>query len=385
MKPRLLVVVPYPLFPPSTGGKIRAYRLALEMVRNGFDVTILTPFKPGQARFRHPDLKLKQVPYPFLGPLLFTDRPFPYGYLISMHPGFGFGLRRFIHEFDAVMFEHVFFVDLVSHVRPGTQVFLDAHNVEFDYVRAECRNPLVRRIAGERTRRLENDSIAAADRIFTCSEEENERFRELYGVGSEKLVVIPNGIEKIYDPDEAPSAPLEAQFRGLSKYPRRAVYSGSNVEHNRLAVRYILKHLAPALKNEVAFVIHGECGRTFRHRQVDNVFFDLSFENFDRYRHQEFIGLNPVLTGSGTNLKLINYLTHGLQAVSTPFGMRGYSSFQPYVTVGELEDFAQILKRGPNASPPPKALLEQYLWNRVGAKMSNVLHASLSPQAELVQ
>ena len=384
MKPRLLVVVPYPLFPPSTGGKIRVYRLALELTNNGFEVTILTPFKPGQVQFRHPDLKLKQVPYPFLGPLLFTDRPFPYGYLVSMHPGFGFGLRRFIRSFDAVMFEHVFFADLVSYVKPGTPIFLNSHNVEFDYVKAECRNRLVGRIAGERTRRLEGDLINAANRIFTCSHEDNERLEEVYEVDSKKLVVIPNGIEKIYEPGEATSNTLEAQFPGLSRYPRRAIFSGSNVDHNRRAVRYILKHLAPALKDKVAFVIHGECGQRFPHRQVENVYFDLSFEKFDRYQHQGFIGLNPVWTGSGTNLKLINYLTHGLQVLSTPFGMRGYSAFWPHVTVGEMEDFAQILERNPHAPPPPKALLEQYLWSRVGAAMSDVIHASLSTMAELV-
>jgi len=35
------------------------------------------------------------------------------------------------------------------------------------------------------------------------------------------------------------------------------------------------------------------------------------------------IGLNPVLSGSGTNLKLLDYAAAGLPIVSTPFGARG--------------------------------------------------------------
>ncbi|MDB5066600.1 MAG: putative glycosyltransferase, partial [Chloroflexi bacterium] len=35
------------------------------------------------------------------------------------------------------------------------------------------------------------------------------------------------------------------------------------------------------------------------------------------------LGLNPMLSGSGTNLKLVEYFAAGLPAVSTPLGTRG--------------------------------------------------------------
>ena len=50
---------------------------------------------------------------------------------------------------------------------------------------------------------------------------------------------------------------------------RRAIFSGSDVEHNRDALRFILHRLAPQLQNEYAFVIHGGCGKSFVNSLID--------------------------------------------------------------------------------------------------------------------
>jgi hypothetical protein len=50
-------------------------------------------------------------------------------------------------------------------------------------------------------------------------------------------------------------------------------------------------------------------------------------------------GLNPVLSGGGSNVKLPTYLALGLAVVSTPFGTRGYSSLEGAVQVAAAADF----------------------------------------------
>ena len=42
---------------------------------------------------------------------------------------------------------------------------------------------------------------------------------------------------------------------------------------------------------------------------------------------RSFLALNPVTEGSGRNLKMIDYLAHGLPILSTPIGIRGFEDF----------------------------------------------------------
>jgi glycosyltransferase involved in cell wall biosynthesis len=54
------------------------------------------------------------------------------------------------------------------------------------------------------------------------------------------------------------------------------------------------------------------------------------------------VGLNPVISGSGTNLKLLEYAAVGLPVVSTEFGARGlgYCAGEDYVPA-DADAFAQ--------------------------------------------
>ena len=129
------------------------------------------------------------------------------------------------------------------------------------------------------------------------------------------------------------------------------------MEHNRAAVRFILDELAP-LRPDVAFVVHGSCGRQFTGIGLaPNVFVDTDPFRFDDYAVTGFVGINPVTTGGDTNLKVQHSLSRGLPVVSTPFGMRGHEDFRRAVTVCELADFSDALKN-PVARLMPAQLKE---------------------------
>jgi hypothetical protein len=373
---RLLMICPYPVLPASSGGKIRILRLARELSDLGADVTLLTPYKPGQ-RLHAPDhssVRLLEVRYPFLFPLLLTDRPFPYGYLVSFHPGYALSLLRLLSSFDLIQFEHVAFADLLDKVSSTCPVVYDAHNVEYDYQRSECANPVIREIIGRRMYHLERKLVDRADRTLVCSELDRNRFNTLYQAPVDKTPIIPNGIQDVR-PGLSNAAAFLNSFPALRRFPLRAVFSGSDVHHNRAAVRFIVEQLAPLLGGECSFTIHGSCGRSFVRTQQDNVFFDPAGD-FGCYAHSGSIGLNPVTCGSGTNLKLINYLAHGLPVVSTRFGVRGYEGLESYVVVRPLADFAAALRSHPTlASGVPMALMP-YLWRAIAGNL-NQIHLSL--------
>jgi hypothetical protein len=369
---RILLIAPYPVVPATTGGKIRIVELARHLSRQEFDVSVLAPYKPGQRQHHDPSygFELREVRYPFLVPWLLLDRPFPYGYLITFHPGYAATVKKFLQEFDVFQFEHAFFADLVDQVPDGRPIIYDAHNVEYDYVRSECGQNAIRNLVGRRVFHVEAELTRRAWRVLVCSSLEEQRFAELYDVPRQRMVLAPNGIKRLLNevcPDTA--AELHRRFPSLRRFRRYAVYSGSDVKHNRQAVRLIVDRFAPQMRDECAFIIHGTVSKAFAHETASNVFVDSSFGGLELYAIPEVIGLNPITQGAGTNLKVIQYLAHGIPVVSTEFGLRGYDELKPYVTVSSVDGFVEGIRSKPVFDRALRPLLENYLWEKIAANL----------------
>ena len=370
---RLAQIAPYPVLPPLSGGKIRIVQLARALAGLGVEVTVVAPYHVTQRRAlaaREP-FTLRQVPYvPFLVPFLLVDRPFPYGMLVSYHPGYRAMLPVRLASFDVCQIEHPAFVDLVRDVPSSVPVVYGSQNVEFDYVSAECRSGTVRRIAGNRVRALEARLVARAAHVFACTEEDGRRLHDLYGASGTPVSVLPNGIDLAAIDAERAGGRNGAVPRA-SRYRRRAVFTGSNVAHNRAAVRAILGRIAPPLERDVEFVILGPCARPFRGAGGPNVVLDPDAD-LGTYAGAGVVGLNPVAAGSGSNLKLLHYLAWELPVLSTPFGLRGFHDLARWVVRADLDAFADRLR---GELPPPdgvRADLERYDWRRIGARALEV-------------
>ena len=381
---RLLIISPYPIVPPSTGGMVHTHALATQFVRLGWDVTVLTPYYPGQrSRLRSETFTLVQAPYPFLLPFFLSDRFLPYGYAVSFHPGYGLWLRKFLRRFDVFQFEHNFFAGLLRWIPRGSPVVYSAHNVEFDYHRAECSRPGLCDIVGRRMYALEEAVLHRSRLVLSCSSKQRTRFRELYGVSPKKVAVVPNGVQRVVAKAGPPDpSRLLRRLPELERFPIRAVFSGSDVDHNRIAVRTILDRLAPEAGDECGFVINGGCGRRFRGRAPGNVIFDPDPDSFDDYANSGLIGLNPVTQGSGTQLKFSQYLAHGLPVISTKFGARGYEDLERYVTICSVEEFVPALRAKPVLSPECATALQDYRWEVIVGRVFDRYSTAVAESAQ---
>jgi glycosyltransferase involved in cell wall biosynthesis len=364
----------FPVLPTSAGGKIRIVQIARALSRIGVEVTVVTPFHVTQRRAlaeREP-FTLCQVPYaPFLLPFLFVDRPFPYGWLVSFHPGYGMLLPVSLAAFDVCQVEHPAFVDLLRHVPGKVPIVYSAQNCELDYVCAESRSGIVRRIVSGRMRALEAQLVQRAAHVFACTEGDCRRFVELYGASEGRVSVLPNGVD-LAAVDPASAGPPQATPVEPAPWRRRAIFAGSDVEHNRCAVRAILTRIAPALEREIEFVIVGSCANRFKGTR--NVRLDPDGD-LGRYATLGGIGLNPVTTGSGSSLKLLHYLAYNLPVVSTPFGMRGLEDLAPWVVMADLDEFADALRRELPPRDGVREHLARYAWSTVAEKALSVYEA----------
>jgi len=366
------MIAPYPVYPLHAGGKIRIVKMARSLADLGVDVTVLAPFHFAQKRTRPAcdRFRLVTVKYPFAHPFLLTDRPFPYGFLVSFHPGYRAMIPGKIDGFDVVQVHHPAFVGLANTVAgEHTPIVYDAQNVEADYSCSECRSPLVQAITARRLGRLEKALIRSSSPVFACSEADRDRLHELYDADTDSISLIPNGIDGTGWPAvDTPEDDLLSRFPSLSRFPRRAVFSGSDVEHNRVAVEFIINHLAPTLAAECAFVILGRSGTRFRGAHLNNVFFDNSMDQPAGWDGSETVAINPVTQGSGTSMKTLSYLANRLPLISTPFGMRGLDDLQRFAKIAPLEEFAHNLRSRLPPQPDAATALERYQWQRLATR-----------------
>ena len=377
---RLACVCPYPVLPATAGGKVRIVKLARQLARQGVDVTIVTPYHPRQTRvlINAEPFRVVQIPYPFVLPLLLTDRPLPYQYWTSLHPGLRYFLQRHIDNADVVQFEHVSFARVAMRTPSRQIVVYGSHNVEYDYARGECRSDWSAGVTGRRIARLEADLIARSHHVMAVSQGDCLRFVELYNADPDAMTVAPNGIDapgrRVFDDRFA-----VARFPRLASFAIRGLYSGSNVEHNRVSVRFILTQVAPQ-RPDIGFVIHGGCGHSFATGcRLPNVFFDPDMDHFDHYTAPGFRGLNPVTTGGGSNLKLLQYFSREIPVISTSFGMRGHDDLTPHAIVCEPAGFREAFD-APCPPPAPESILRRYEWSNVATTMLGVYRRLLSPQ-----
>lgn len=379
-KIKVLALSPYRLIPLNSGGKIRIFEIARHLSRLNLEVTIIAPFigRRSDVPKNHNFKMHSAMPALCLIPFLFNERPFPYQFLISFHPGYRFFIRKYLKAFDIYEFEHASFADLIDHIPPEKIIIYNSQNVEYDYVRSECRSGLVKTLVSKRIHNLEKKIILRSAKIFACSEEDKNRFIELYGIEENKVSIIGNGINQDSDIDYFDSEihPIRI-FPGLSQFKKIALFYGSNVEHNRVAVRFIVNRLAPELKDECAFIIKGLCGKEFKRFNRHNVFIDSRVGPVKLDPAISTVALNPVTQGSGTSLKTLDYLGHDWPVISTPFGMRGYSDLKPFVTICPLDEFADAILRGQRLSPEIANVLRKYQWGNIALKAKNIYRSLL--------
>ena len=98
------------------------------------------------------------------------------------------------------------------------------------------------------------------------------------------------------------------------------------------------------------------------------------------------IGLNPVLAGSGSNLKLCEYIAYGIPVITTSHGNRGFGfKDKAHLLVAEISEFPSILREflQPSAfSLQPMAMAEnarqfassRYDWSVIASGLLSKVH-----------
>ncbi|PYU35495.1 MAG: hypothetical protein DMG31_03860 [Acidobacteria bacterium] len=330
------------LDPPVGGGRLRIYQLYRHLASIGFDVTYVGAYDwPGPTyreqnlspHFREIVTPLTQVHFRLDGWIRWCaggqtviDATIPY--LLRCSPRFARLAEAEARDSSVIIISHPWVYPYVPR-RPDQLLIYDAHNCEYLVKKKILGGTMAGQLLATGVRRLERKLCREADLIFACSEGDALQLSRLYGVSRNKIVSVPNGV----DIEEIRPAQKEEKIRaknmlGLPLECPLIVFVGSGYQPNTEAASFIVCQVAERLP-ECCFYIVGSVRDSFDAQAAGKTLPNITWTGTVDNQRKRLIykacdmAINPMFSGSGTNLKMLDYFAAGLAVVSTPAGARG--------------------------------------------------------------
>lgn len=307
-------------------------------------------------------------------------------------------LGRCSPRYRRLLAEHLSGCDLLVCEHPWMWPFLpngsvlpriyDAQNCE-----AAVKTPLLSRtLAGRylarQVERIERRAVSDSDLVVACSPSDVEQLERRYGCGAERIHLAPNGVDcREIQPAEPEAKPRLRRRLGLPAAGPLAVFTGSRYEPNLQAVEFIIDRLAPVFP-EVVFVVVGSVGPMWRERHTGDppghvrLLGEITSDRLIAAYQAADLGLNPMLQGSGTNIKMLDYMAAGLAILTTPVGARGLAGRDgEHWRLAEVDHFEGALRQMLEAAgfrrelgARARGLAEsRYDWVAIGAELGRRL------------
>jgi glycosyltransferase involved in cell wall biosynthesis len=168
---------------------------------------------------------------------------------------------------------------------------------------------------------LEKFAYKTANFVLTVSEKE-KNFLISYGVNKNKIGVVQNGVDTNLFSNHRKTTDTRDKFSfGNSKL---VIFVG-NMEYlpNREAVELLSSTIVPQVISEVQNVKFVVVGKTTGMVRPNNLIFTGKVDSVPEILGIADVAVAPLCYGSGTRLKIIEYLSSGLPVVSTSIGAEG--------------------------------------------------------------
>lgn len=334
-RPHITVVNYYGILPVNNGGKL-AIRDFYKALSEWFDITIVNLvgeiMKDEIMLNKH--VKIVSLTIPDYFRELRKDLSKEYRTAVNCDPTHTMVLSRecgkssdlvdrlmeISKESVIIITEHVYTYRLVKAVARNKIMWYRAQNVEFDYKTAVWSDYNLPAQVYNEVFELENECCANCDLILTITEQDAERFSEIYKVPLEKLLNISAG----YD-NENVRFVLPSERR---KHTKDGKFSALYISSSASVAVEAAKEITEAARGfpNIVFNIAGSVGLKISKEglpaNVNVMGFVSDEEKFSLLETSDF-ALNPILAGSGLNIKMLEYFASGLPVICTEFGARG--------------------------------------------------------------
>ncbi|MDR0994437.1 MAG: hypothetical protein LBN38_07745 [Verrucomicrobiota bacterium] len=230
----------------------------------------------------------------------------------------------------------------------GSRVVYDAHDDALHFWTSvlACRDPdAVNELACR-----ERDLLACAESVFFCTQEDLDAVKKRSSSGLDShWFVLPNGVSLADIPFIPPSHAM-ANRRAAGREKPIILFMGTAYGPNYDAVEWLIREAVPRIQ-DVEWMIVGmskenylSCGKQ---PPPSNMIFTGSVseeQKTDLFSLAE-IAVAPPIPGTGSSLKVPEYVAYGKAIAGAPSGMRGYGEFNVFSSVRVAEDLVPVLQQ----------------------------------------
>jgi glycosyltransferase involved in cell wall biosynthesis len=397
-RPQLTVAVPFPVYPPRGGGQLRVFSLYRHLARD-FDVELVTLTESDERFSDHeiaPALREIRVPKSSrhqdeearlmaeVGGIPVGDVGL--GCFVDHTPEYGRALARSIETATLVVACHPYALPAIRPALGGRPLVYEAQDIEYRLKKTVFANAGDRGAElVERVRAFEAEVCHASRLIVCCSAEDRDDLRALYGVAPDGVVIAPNGV----DTDAVPFTPPAERKRlktelGLGAAPI-GLFVGSWHPPNLEAASALfgIAETMPWMR----FLLAGSQCLPLTDRPCPanaGLLGVVDEETLAVLLAVADVALNPMLTGSGSNLKVATYLATGAPVVTTAVGARGYDLVDgEHAVMCAVKDFPDGIARILNdealaerlATRGRRLVEKRHDWSAIASGVSAALRA----------
>jgi glycosyltransferase involved in cell wall biosynthesis len=280
------------------------------------------------------------------------------------------------HTYDAIILENLNTINAVSVIRKYDKrvpIIYDAHNVDSNLSTGTVHQQGIVKI--------ESTLFKKVNAIFTCSEKDRKEFIKM-NRNQLPVTVIPNGVSienQLYNKGVNETSPQYIIFCG-------ALWTSANQEGLLWFYEKIWQEIKMTLPQLKLLVVGG--GQTpdiFQPLLRDpSLVFTGAVEDVKPWYNKAAVAIVPLLSGSGTRLKILEAMSFGLPVISTSKGAEGieYKNGNDIIIEDKEKDFSRSLinlindkrKRILISETARRMINKRYDWDLIGNKIVHFIN-----------
>lgn len=373
---KILFISGIEVFPPLSGGQLRSSNLAKAIAKNN-NVTIysLTGRKKDYLKFRKSsEIKIENnlTEYTNRNPIwgfiqfIFYQLKLPPIWITFLSNYYlPKKLKKLIDVNEIIILDFPFLHPIFNKY-PNKIKILNTHNAEFNLYSNKILSQLVKNI--------EINSMKETDKIIFCSDNDQKHFPQL--ITEKKSIIIPNGIDiEIYQKrDEVKNNQLKKQLK-IQEEDHVFIFTGSkygpNIEAVKKLKQFTQENESFLTQNKIKILIVGSVGD--EPLTTNSLIITGRVDSVVPYLQISHYALNNIETGSGTNVKMFEYIAANLILVSSNFGARGFNLLKNEDYIDIEDNYLRAFTSSINMSRTQKQnmLLSAFNKNKTLLSMEN--------------
>ncbi|MDE7311937.1 MAG: glycosyltransferase [Eubacterium sp.] len=349
---KITVASTFPIYPPQGGGQARIFHLYKNLAFDT-EVEIISFTNTDQKRYegyisknlkeiRIPKTKKHQeaewelekrakIPVSDIGMI----------HLFSQTPEYEEKLKESINSSELIIISHPYLYYAIKKYLNGKPFIYEAQDVEAVIKDQMLPNSRIKKELMQDIFQIEKECCEKSVFIMTCSKEDQQLLNQKYGISTDKMIEVPNGV----DCDEIPFTSVPERIKNKKDMgllgEKLGIFMGSWHQPNLEACEAIFQIALEC--PDTKFLLMGSQCEYFRNRKLPKnvgLLGLVSKEVKNKVFGAVDFALNPMASGSGTNLKMFEYMAAGIPVITTEFGTRGIDD-KRYFTICEVRDMSK--------------------------------------------